>query len=124
MNQRSKGPARLAMVVALAALTTMGSVVAAPSATAVTQPYISSKSGGASLRYCPNTGCGRYGVITNGNRVGMLCWRDAQWVYPPNSNYASNRWFYVYAPSLNADGWVHSSLVAGQVSTPPCPSTI
>lgn len=39
----------------------------------------------------------------------MLCWTDSQWVYPPSSNYASNRWFRV--SSYVGTGYVHSSLV-------------
>ncbi|MEV0566686.1 hypothetical protein ACQEVZ_27650 [Dactylosporangium sp. CA-152071] len=80
-------------------------------------PYISSNSGGANIRSCPNTGCGTYGFWGNGTGVTMVCYTDAQWVYPPNSNYASNRWFYVNSPT---GGYIHSSLVASQVSTPHC----
>ncbi|WP_422768998.1 hypothetical protein ACN28C_19645 [Plantactinospora sp. WMMC1484] len=80
-------------------------------------PYISSNSGGANIRSCANTGCASNGYYGNGTSVTMVCWTDAQWVYPPNSNYASNRWFRVSAPR---SGFIHSSLVAAQVSTPVC----
>lgn len=80
-------------------------------------PYISSYSGGANIRSCPNTGCTSYGWWSNGTSVTMVCWTDAQWVYPPDSNYASNRWFYINSPHT---GYIHSSLVANQVSTPQC----
>ncbi|MBT2406611.1 hypothetical protein J7I97_11825 [Streptomyces sp. ISL-87] len=48
----------------------------------------------------------------------MLCWVDNQWVYPPYSNYASNRWFRV--SSAVGTGYVHSSLVANQTSVGHC----
>jgi hypothetical protein len=78
---------------------------------------ISSRSGGAWLRAQPNTGS--YGIeyLGNGTHVLMLCWIDAQWA---TGNYSSNRWFRVepaYDPNV---GYVHSSLVANQVSVPHC----
>ncbi|SCL27819.1 SH3 domain-containing protein [Micromonospora inyonensis] len=80
-------------------------------------PYISSNSGGANIRSCPNTGCTSNGYYGNGTGVTMVCYTDAQWVYPPSSNYASNRWLKVNSPTT---GYIHSSLVANQVSTPRC----
>ncbi|MEU9982836.1 SH3 domain-containing protein [Streptomyces sp. NPDC050856] len=80
--------------------------------------YISSNSGGANVRTCPNTGCASLGYLSNGSGVSMLCWVDSQWVYPPSSNYASNRWFKVN--SAKGQGYVHSSLVAGQTSVGRC----
>ncbi|MBT3078360.1 MULTISPECIES: hypothetical protein [Streptomyces] len=80
--------------------------------------YISSNSGGANVRSCSSTACSSYGYLGNGAGVTMQCWRDDQWVYPPSSNYASNRWFRV-ASSVGT-GWVHSSLVGGQTSVGRC----
>ncbi|MFG2298345.1 hypothetical protein [Streptomyces sp. NPDC048603] len=54
--------------------------------------YISSNSGGANIRSCASTTCGSYGYLSNGTGVSMQCRLDSQWVYPPSSNYASNRW--------------------------------
>lgn len=48
----------------------------------------------------------------------MQCWLDNQWVYPPSSNYASNRWFRV--SSAVGTGYVHSSLVASQTGVGHC----
>ncbi|MEU4569113.1 hypothetical protein [Micromonospora sp. NPDC023956] len=81
-------------------------------------PYISSNSGGANVRSCASTGCSSNGYYGNGTGVTMVCFKDNQWVYPPESNYASNRWFQVNSPT---GGYIHSSLVANQVSTPRCP---
>ncbi|MER5888019.1 hypothetical protein ABT160_29730 [Streptomyces sp. NPDC001941] len=80
--------------------------------------YISSNSGGANVRSCSNTSCTSYGYLGNGSGVGMQCWVDSQWVYPPSSNYASARWFRV--SSAVGTGWVHSSLVANQTSVGHC----
>ncbi|MEV7616527.1 SH3 domain-containing protein [Streptomyces sp. NPDC089799] len=80
--------------------------------------YISSNSGGANVRSCASTSCGSYGYLTNGTGVSMQCWLDSQWVYPPSSNYASNRWFRVSSPV--GTGYVHSSLVGAQTSVPHC----
>ncbi|MFV2119996.1 SH3 domain-containing protein [Streptomyces sp. Act-28] len=80
--------------------------------------HISSNSGGANLRQCASTGCASLGYLSNGTGVSMLCWVDSQWVYPPSSNYASNRWFKVN--SHRGQGYVHSSLVANQTSVGHC----
>ncbi|MFF3855133.1 hypothetical protein ACGFI4_23675 [Micromonospora carbonacea] len=105
--------ARVAAIVgaagALVAVTSMPAAAAGP--------YISSNSGGANIRSCANTGCSSNGYYGNGTGVTMVCWVDSQWVYPPNSNYASNRWFRVNSPT---SGYIHSSLIANQVSTPAC----
>ena len=99
------------------------------SATASTTPafaanfasYVASNSGGANLRECPNTGCRSFGWMSNGTRLEMVCWTDAQWVAPPNSNYGSQRWFKVWTTALGATGgYVHSSLVANQIAVPRC----
>ena len=59
--------------------------------------------------------------MPNGTGVGMMCWLDNQWVYPPNSNYASPRWFKVGTYALGGSiGYVHSSLVANQTAVPHC----
>lgn len=107
-------PARVAVV--LAAGAAVLATVAAPASAA--SSYIGSNSGGANLRSCASTGCGSYGYLGNGTGVGMLCWTDNQWVYPPSSDYASNRWFRVSSPI--GVGFVHSSLVERQTSVGRC----
>lgn len=57
--------------------------------------------------------------LCNGQGVDMLCWTDNQWVYPPNSDYAANRWFTVSSPV--GTGFVHFSLVEGQRPVDRCP---
>ncbi|NXY93765.1 hypothetical protein HYE82_05000 [Streptomyces sp. BR123] len=108
---------RTALAAAAAGLALTGVLAGAGGAEAAGS-YISSNSGGANVRSCANTGCGSYGYLVNGTGVGMQCWLDSQWVYPPSSNYASNRWFRVSSPV--GTGYVHSSLVAGQTSVPHC----
>lgn len=96
-------------------------LVAAPANAAAMPSYVNSYSGGANLRTCGNTGCASQGWMRNGSGFQMICWADTQWVYPPNSNYASPRWFKVWTSALGATGgWVHSSLVANQTPVPHC----
>lgn len=84
--------------------------------------YISSPSGGAWLRWAAYLGeTYKVKYVGNGTPVTMVCWVDTQWVYPPDSAYASPRWFKVDAPSVGVyKGYVHSSLVAQQTSVPRC----
>lgn len=113
-SRRLRRPAARAAAVVGAA----GVLIAVAGAPALAAgPYISSNSGGANIRSCANTGCTSNGYFGNGTGVTMVCFTDTQWVYPPNSNYASNRWFKVNSP---VNGYIHSSLVASQVSTPGC----
>lgn len=75
--------------------------------------HISSNSGSANVRTCgavsPN--CRVVATLYNGRGVNMTAWCDSSWVYPPQSNYPSPRWFKINSP---VSGWVHSSLVANQ----------
>jgi hypothetical protein len=104
------------MVAALALSTVgVGTVMSASPASAASS-YIGSNSGGANVRACPNTGCFRKTWLPNGTSVNMQCWIDSQWVYPPNSDYASPRWFRI----SGYEGYVHSSLVENQTSVPHC----
>lgn len=80
--------------------------------------YIGSNSGGANLRTCGNTSCTAIGYNGNNTSVTMLCWADTQWVYPPQSDYASPRWFRIASPA--GTGWTHSSLVENQTSVGHC----
>ncbi|MEU5693067.1 hypothetical protein [Actinosynnema sp. NPDC020468] len=80
--------------------------------------YIGSNSGGANVRTCPSTTCGSLGYLGNNTGVTMQCWIDNQWVYPPSSDYASNRWFRSATPV--GTGYLHSSLVENQTSVPHC----
>lgn len=83
--------------------------------------WVSSNSGGANLRTCGSTKCQSEGYMRNGTHLRMMCWEDTQWVYPPNSNYASPRWFKIGTLALGGSiGFIHSSLVAGQTSVPHC----
>lgn len=119
---------RLSMVVAALAgglLMTSGPAIAASPAvgTAVASwsccAYINSNSGGANVRGCPDVSCTSYGYYPNGTAVVMTCWYDTGTVvYPPNSNYPSNRWFRISSPRY---GYIHSSLIANQASVPKCP---
>ncbi|GHE56910.1 hypothetical protein ACWF95_08070 [Streptomyces vinaceus] len=108
---------RAGLAAAAAAVALTGLLAGAGGADAAGS-YISSNSGGANERTCANTGCGSLGYLSNGTGVTMLCWTDSQWVYPPSSNYASNRWFRV--SSYVGTGYVHSSLVGGQTSVGHC----
>jgi hypothetical protein len=96
----------------------LGALVAWAAPASAASSYIGSNSGGANVRSCANTGCSSYGYLSNGTGVSMLCWLDSQWVYPPNSDYASPRWFRVSSPV--GTGYVHSSLVEGQTSVGHC----
>jgi hypothetical protein len=50
----------------------------------------------------------------NGTAVIMHCWTDSQWIYPPNTDHASPRWFGLYAPW--SYGYPQSALVETQTS--------
>ncbi|MEU9378324.1 SH3 domain-containing protein [Streptomyces sp. NPDC048255] len=108
---------RAGLTAAAAAVALTGLIAGAGGAEAAGS-YISSNSGGANVRACASTGCGSIGYLGNGSGVTMLCWLDNQWVYPPSSNYASNRWFRV--SSSVGTGYVHSSLVANQTGVGHC----
>ena len=105
---------RVAGTVAMAGAAVL--LLAAPGVAA--SPYIGSNSGGANVRTCASMGCGSVAYLTNNTTVTMVCWTDGQWVNPPDSDYGSARWFKINSP---ANGFVHSSLIESQVSTPRCP---
>jgi len=119
---------RVVLAAALAAAASLGTVAgtastASASTASVVRPAYSSYvwsnySGGVNLRSCGNTGCGSYAYMPNGTGVTMLCWQDTQWVYPPNTNYASPRWFEVSSPY--GVGFVHSALVSNQTGVGHC----
>lgn len=80
--------------------------------------------GGANLRSGPATSYGSLGYLTDAMHVHMKCWLDTQPVSPPQSNFTSGRWFLVDTLALGGSvGYVHSSFVANQIETPPCPTT-
>lgn len=82
--------------------------------------YVSSNTGSANIRTCPNTGCKSIYTLRNGYRVGMRCYADSQWAV---GNYRSNRWFKVYfatGPGTGDQAFIHSSLVTSQTPTKPC----
>lgn len=102
-----------------AALMGLAGAVAMPAeASAAPASVISSNSGGANLRDCPNSGCRSFGYLRNGTTVYMQCWVDGG---QATGNYSSRRWFSVLTPALGASGgYVHSSLVANQIGVPHC----
>lgn len=108
---------RTALRIGVVALAAAGGLVAIAEPSFAASPYIGSNSGGANVRSCANTGCGSVAYLSNGTTVTMVCYTDTQWVYPPSSDYASNRWFKINSPNT---GYVHSSLIESQVSTPAC----
>ncbi|WP_194822565.1 hypothetical protein [Micromonospora sp. S-DT3-3-22] len=104
----------------IAAMVTVNTLGAGPALAA--GPYIGSNSGGAWLRSAAYLG-DQYKVryVNNNTAVTMVCWVDTQWVYPPDSDYASNRWFKVDVPSVGVyKAYVHSSLVESQVGVGRC----
>jgi hypothetical protein len=109
---------RTATALLLAAAATGVGAMAGTSPADAASNYIGSNSHGANVRSCPNTGCTSYGYLGNGTGVTMLCWTDAQWVHPPNSDYASPRWFLSSTPV--GTGYIHSSLVENQTSVGYC----
>jgi hypothetical protein len=107
--------------------TVIGSTVlilgAATQAVAAGPSYIDGPAGGAYLRNCDypsaTTSCPTNPIqpwLPNRTYVTMVCWKDAAWA---TGAYSSNRWFTVDTDIVT--GWVHSSLVQGQISVPPCP---
>ncbi|HWS34918.1 MAG TPA: hypothetical protein VN408_19535 [Actinoplanes sp.] len=120
-NRSRTAPRRFTAAAALTAAVVMMNTVGAGAALAA-GPYIGSNSGGAWLRNAAYLG-DQYKVryVGNNTAVTMVCWTDTQWVYPPNSDYASNRWFKVDVPSVGVyKAYVHSSLVEGQVGVGAC----
>lgn len=115
------GPTRRTAIglISTAAMTLTVLLAGAGSASAA-GPVVGSNSGGANFRSCPNVNCTSNGYRANGTAVNMICWRDAQWVYPPLSDYGSNRWFWASSTS-SLTGWIHSSLVENQISVGMCP---
>ena len=111
----SRPVARRITVIGLAA---SGALLAIAAPAAAAASYIGSNSGGANVRTCASTGCASLGYIGNGTAITMQCWVDNQWVYPPNSDYASNRWFRASTPV--GTGYIHSSLVDNQASFGHC----
>ncbi len=88
-------------------------VVAAPAASAATvTPNVS-------LRPCvnvSNSNCAPVGTTSGSGVYKIRCWRDGSWA---TGRYASNRWF-LLSLSDGREGYVHSSFVGGQYSTPNC----
>ncbi|WP_306367974.1 hypothetical protein [Nocardiopsis sp. CC223A] len=80
--------------------------------------YIGSNSGGANLRGCPWFTCASNAYMPNNTPVTMQCWMDAQYVSPPDSDYASARWFRL--DTAWGIGWTHSSLVENQTTVGHC----
>lgn len=114
-HSRHSRLARLALGGGVAGVLVLG-VSAVPAVAAGS--VIGSNSGGANVRTCGNTACATKGYLGNGTGVTMICWTDSQWVYPPQSDYASPRWFYSSTPVGN--GYIHSSLVENQTGVGHC----
>jgi len=113
-----RGPAKAGVVAAALGLATIAGAGSASATAAYGPSYIGSNSGGANVRTCPNTGCGAIAYLGNGTAVTMLCWVDAQYVAPPQSDYGSARWFRIASPG--GTGYTHSSLVENQTSVGAC----
>ncbi|GLY22253.1 hypothetical protein [Micromonospora sp. NBRC 101691] len=112
-NRTTRRLARLALAAGAA-----GALLLTATPASAASPTIASNSGGANIRSCTSLSCGSNGYYGNGTTVTMVCYKDGDWVNPPNSDYSSNRWFKVNSPTT---GYIHSSLVDNQVSTPRCP---
>lgn len=81
--------------------------------------YASKLTAKAEVRLCASTstpGCATGSTKPAGAKLRMVCWRDGSWF---TGAYKSNRWFYVKFEG-GGDGFVHSSYVANQTSTPNC----
>ena len=113
---------RIAAAIAAPLALVLTATGASASVHAAAGSYIGSNSGGAWLRNAAYLG-DQYKVryVGNGTPVTMVCWVDTQMVRPPNSDYASARWFKVDAPTVGVyKAYVHSSLVEAQTSVGPC----
>lgn len=76
---------------------------------------------GVNIRPCVDTSnsvCSPVGTTSSAGVVTQRCWRDGSWA---TGNYSSNRWFLVYLAD-GREGFVHSSFVQNQVSSPNCSS--
>lgn len=74
---------------------------------------------GVNIRPCVDTSrniCNPIGTTSGTAVSAMRCWRDGSWA---TGRYNSNRWFLVYLGD-GREGYVHSSFVDGQYSTPNC----
>jgi hypothetical protein len=112
---------RSSLISIAGAVAAVGASIVLPSpAHAAGYSYIGSNSGGANARSCSSTACSFRFYLYNGRAVQMICWRDGQVVSPPNSDYTSGRWFLVATTDSGARGFVHSSLIEGQVSVRRC----
>lgn len=81
--------------------------------------YVSSNSGGATVRAQPNVNSAAYAWAPNGYRLTMYCWVDGGWA---DGNYWTNRWFQVSVPywRYGGVGYINASLVAQQPTLPHC----
>ncbi len=115
-SKRVARPFRLGVVVAmLMSLVGTSVLVSAPPASAA-GPYITSD---ASLRSCVTTSngyCAPFATFPKGTPVTMVCWIDGS---SATGAYTSNRWFLVRRGD-GYEGFVHSSLVGSQASSPSC----
>lgn len=71
------------------------------------------------LRPCVDTSnpnCSPVGTTGSSGVWRMRCWRDGSWA---TGNYNSNRWFLIVLND-GREGFVHSSFVGNQTSTPNC----
>lgn len=98
-----------------AMLSALGLIVIAAPAQAGTS--IINGSGG--VYHCTSTAAPCTSAFTSfgkGAGLSMVCWRDDRWA---TGTYRSNRWFFVRFDT-GTEGYVHSSKVARQTSTPNC----
>lgn len=104
---------RLAGVAATLAILAGASIAGATAASAATVTP------GVNLRPCVDLSRGVCAPVgsTSGTGINTIrCWRDGS---TATGAYTSNRWFLVYL-SDGREGYVHSSYVSGQYTTPNC----
>lgn len=110
------GRTRFAAILLAACLLAQGAFVLAAPAASAASPKITTT---ANVRSCVNTAntyCSPFAKLTAGTPVTMACWYDGS---TATGNYTSNRWFLVRRGD-GFEGFVHSSLVGSQVSSPWC----
>jgi hypothetical protein len=79
-----------------------------------------SRAGISLVRACPHVRCRVKGRLADDTPVVMLCWTDTE---PASDRYRSPRWFRIQFKlprTVTSTGYIHSSDVVGQASTPRC----
>jgi len=129
-SRLAKGVAGCLFIVILAALTACVPPPPKTTSKGAGTTYESAMTSAGGMYWCtgPQALCGAPPYanpprpITNvatGTHLHMVCWRDE--AQPAVGAYSSVRWFYVLLPN-GQEGYVHSSRVGSQTSTPNCTS--